>query len=272
MSSMNVITHHKVTGGKYPTRTRHEKINDTTHKRPSDDNDREDTIPQKKITVDVIIEVPSIRITYAGSIEPITMDSGVSIPTDDNLTTFIHPIFLEEHTILKTPPDGNCLWHSISINLTGSTRLTKDHRCITRETLQHHKELFIRLIARQGNTDTSFDDVCRRSITNYEWGNEYHLLAMAIALRRPIFVYSIFKSSENRYFFDRASKSELINAFCESRDGTRQHLVYLPITVTHRSPLMCFFHQQHYSAIIRMSETSVLFPPPTNLFQNQMLT
>lgn len=72
----------------------------------------------------------------------ICLRSDSKINTDCRLMNLITTAFLEEYEPIQTPPDGNCLWHSISISLIGSTELTRILRAGTVYVMLKHEQYF----------------------------------------------------------------------------------------------------------------------------------
>ena len=58
---------------------------------------------------------------------------------DKNVLNLLHPAFLNEYTPRVTSPDGNCLWHMVSICLVGTQELTFFLRSATVYTLIRYK-------------------------------------------------------------------------------------------------------------------------------------
>ncbi len=66
--------------------------------------------------------------------------------------------FLEEYKPIKTPPDGSCLWHSISICLSGDTSFTVILRLLTVYYLLKNKTRYKKFLENDLNHNV---DLCR---------------------------------------------------------------------------------------------------------------
>jgi len=154
----------------------------------------------------------------------------------------IHSSFLDNYVLISTPRDGNCLWHSISICMTGGTQLTSVLRFATLFTMLFLKDYFIELIKIKdfpNNYNEAYKKYCNLLFIarkDKEWGNSYLLLAISTFLNTNIYCYSNYRN---------------IN------DG--QHLKYCPIKNnmfdnTKTNDYICiFFSQNHFTAMIPTS-------------------
>ena len=57
-------------------------------------------------------------------------------------------------------------------------------------------------------------------------GNKYHILALSLALRRPIFIYKSCQDPAGLYYYMKKGVADLQKAFREGLEGTEQHIRY----------------------------------------------
>jgi hypothetical protein len=183
----------------------------------------------------------------------------------------IQPAFLKHFQIVDTPAGGNCLFNSLSICLSGTPALSAELRILAASTIQLHEVYFKKIIDEFGVANQTYQDAVRTACVEGAWGGEYHIQALAMALNRPIYVYTSFQRTNGQYFFDSTDEDILLEAFQNDLPGTGQHLVYMPIPNTDNEPLMCFFWEYHYSAIVKRTSTSLTFKPHSNLFTTRII-
>ncbi len=190
-------------------------------------------------------------------------DSGMSPNTsgalhkaeDNRVKSLLHPALYNEFKPVSTAPDNNCLWNAICLCLGLPEERQIEFRGLTLRTLLENEAHFRKILKGNKNNETfeSVIDACLQSNQYDGWGNEYHVLALAIALNRNIYVYSTFKNDTTDRFFQNAriDISNLAKMFVMQSAQTSQHRNYQPSKgINCRSPICLFFHQSHYTALI----------------------
>lgn len=182
----------------------------------------------------------------------------------------LHPVLSHWYRPTETPPDGNCLWHMISLCLCGSTDLMPILRLVTAFTLVENEQYFQQLIGYNEHASLSFQEQVAVALNLSAWGGEMHLHALSIALHRPIYIYTTFlKPDQHNMYLSDAHSVELQDHFRNRVRGTTQHLVYLPpgaqAEILGRSPLCGMFLAQHYTALLPESTEPVRFVPISNV-------
>ena len=109
-----------------------------------------------------------------------------------HLDEHLHPVVSYWYSLSETPPDGNYLWHTISLDLCGSTKLMSILRLVTVFTLVENEDYFRDLIEQNEHSNLDFDQQVAVALHFGAWGGEVHLHALSIALQRPIYIYTTF--------------------------------------------------------------------------------
>ncbi len=163
---------------------------------------------------------------------------------DPDVKNLLHPAISNQYKAVHTAGNHNCLWNSVCLSLGLPEGEHMNLRHLTVSTILENEEHFKSLIRVDGNNE-SFETVINACLqpNQYDgWGNEYHLLALAIALDRNIYVYSSFRNSSGRFLQNvRTDIVKLAKMFAQKVEGTLQHRNYQPAKgINSRSPL-CFF-------------------------------
>ncbi len=194
---------------------------------------------------------------------------------------FLHPAMLSYYQPVVTSPDGNCLWHSISLTLLGSEQLSHDLRILTADVMLKNKDLFKRLIAKDnikwpGSPDNVFLEHLEQATTNREYGHEFHILALAIVTQRDIYAYSRFSLEDGSWTVPQTSSHRQLVQLFKSRDNNLgQHLLYrvppqLKTDLYNTDNPCCIFFDMasaHYTAIFPVHNKVPLFKLYTTLFR-----
>ncbi len=166
----------------------------------------------------------------------------------------LHPALDSQFKAIETMGDNNCLWNAICLCLGLPEYNQVEFRNITFSTICEHEEHFKTLLRPHPyETIHTVKDACMHSNSSAGWGNEYHLLALAIALDRNIYVYSTFKDSTTGRFFQNARLdiSKLASMFANKVAQTSQHRNYQPTQdIISRSPICLFYDHPHYTALV----------------------
>jgi hypothetical protein len=148
----------------------------------------------------------------------------------------LHPTFSFFYQPI-TKGDGNCLWHMISLSLFGNESFTNTLRWLTVISLLLFKNDFTRLLEkRYENIMTDFKQyssvkyqkILRTALENYEYGDEYHILALATILGGDIYIYNYFTkliTASPRISVEELQK--IFNTKCVIKAGI--HLHYKPL-------------------------------------------
>ncbi|XP_037048120.1 uncharacterized protein LOC119082645 [Bradysia coprophila] len=89
--------------------------------------------------------------------------------------------------------DGNCMWSSVSHSLVGDYGMMESLRLLTADTLIQYSEQFSEMLKRQTSKFSynalTVEELVTVSLTLQSWGDEFHLIALSLALKRPIYSY-----------------------------------------------------------------------------------
>ena len=213
---------------------------------------------------------------FAQASVPVTVKENYRL--DLHVNSKLHPAMLKEYTPVVMTGDGNCLWNSILICLFGDERLAHMLRFLTVYVMWENRSYFLNRIGvdtiQEGRPVESFDRYLRIGRVNGEWGNEFHLLALSIALQRDIFSYSSFSSETGRWFIAKKNSPEnLANAFRTRRRGTGGQLIFCPPqhlkNANYGVQPICIHYDacgKHYTAVLPKKSPAVEFRPYTNFF------
>ena len=217
---------------------------------------------------------------FARSSTPVTATENHVI--DQHVNSKLHPAMLSEYAPVVTTGDGNCLWNAVSTCLFGDERLRLMLRFLTVYIMWENKAYFMDTIRNdtihEGSVDQCFDHHLRIARNDRAWGNEYHMLALSIALQRDVFSYTAFSWEKGRWFISKKSKIEtLANAFKVKRKGTEGQLIFCPpqhlkLPNYGGEPICVHFdaHRKHFTAIVPKKKEIIIIRPHTNLFLTSM--
>ena len=68
------------------------------------------------------------------------------------------------------------------------------------------------------------DNLSSEALMPESAGNKYHLLALSIATKRPIYIYKSCQDPQGLYYYMRKGVSELSRVFRDGGEGTQQHM------------------------------------------------
>ncbi len=184
---------------------------------------------------------------------------------DQDVKDLLHPAMDNQFKAVYTARDHNCLWNSICLCLGLPEDKQMDFRQLTVSQIFENEEHFKNLIMLNGNNETiqGLINACLQPNQYDGWGNDYHLLALAIGLNRNIYVYNSFRNNTGRFLQNaRTNISNLAKMFANKVGGSLQHRNYQPTKgIESRSPLCLFFHENHYTALVpRVSDPIYCIP------------
>jgi hypothetical protein len=159
--------------------------------------------------------------------------------------------FATQFACVRIKGDGNCLWNSVSFSLIGDYSLMESLRLLTAATLVKYENEFKKHLFNQKkkfgyNHDLTFDQLVVAATELSVWGDEYHIIALSIALQRPIYSYGSFMMfiGEDLNFerlrteYERETLANHIKYV-----GNRDHKNEIPICIHYNG-------ENHYSAIL----------------------
>ena len=185
----------------------------------------------------------------------------------------LHPMAQMCYTAVPTSPDGNCLWHMVSLGLCGTEELMPNLRVLTLVTLLENERYFRHLLGSEDYHDESFADLVETAASLGAWGGKCHLHALSLAFKRPIYIYSSFCARNGEYCYAGEGSVGLAALFLEQAEHTRQYFIYARPgqgLCEIAAPVMGYFTAapRHFTAVLPNNGYSLRFIPSTNLFSH----
>ncbi|CAF0920372.1 unnamed protein product [Brachionus calyciflorus] len=197
------------------------------------------------------------------------------IIVERNIMALLHPEFTKNYIPIKTPPDGNCLFHMISIRLFGHCKNSTLIRYITvfflyvieitvKEMIKKEIKLNTpNIIDRDLDTQSNFQ--YRKLLFNARksgnWCNEYHLWAISSCLSITIYIYS--KMRENILRLDNL---EFLKKIRTNISDVCHAIKYIPKTNQSKFYICGFFNEHHYSALLPLDQIHTEFIPKNDFY------
>lgn len=127
-----------------------------------------------------------------------------------------------------TTGDGSCLYHTLSLTLTGTEAYSELVRLLAARALVKYKDIMIRafrdIYQHNMHTNAEFEHELNASlheaVNASEWGTDHHLFALSLLLDRPIFHYN---SSTNIQFTGVTTPQQFAQSFLSFDPETRYH-------------------------------------------------
>ena len=158
------------------------------------------------------------------------------------------PSFTSQYVPVRTTGDGNCMYNTISIALHGTEEYTAHLRAITVYNLLENKEhmlevmkpstqLLLRNVDRNeenitGITEREWIKLLQEAAQDQCWGNHFHLHALCLMLKRPIYMYGYMRhrSVGELGRVDVNSSCVQIERLFQQKDRRmNNHIKYLPL-------------------------------------------
>lgn len=181
---------------------------------------------------------------------------------DNSVKESFNPNFWLDREPIVTTADGNCQYHAVSISLTGSEIYTPEVRLATAVAVLDNRDYFdsiLKLIDR-GTVLDLVHEIARC----YSWGDETTLKAVAVAIKRRIFLYTCNIGKKDFEMVKSLTKEELVDAFKEKkyRGGTGIHTYADPLVHVSASNYIMLFHKsEHFIAVLPTSQQLTMFEP-----------
>ncbi len=236
-----------------------EQSSEISFLQPSVINNPPQTQKVEEEKIDIPVPNPNIHVWS----EKLTEESDVSKQ--------IHPSLLSQFKPSKTHRDGNCLYEAVCLCVGMAPSGQQVLQDKTAHCIKQHANHFEGLLKASACDDISLDRLiqqCYQPSTKEGWGNEFHILALAIMLKRNIFVYTVFQGA-NGQFFQRKNKNiiGLAEEFSRGGDKVEQHMNYEPQKgISCHYPICLHLDRDHFTALVpRLSNPIYCIPQATNL-------
>lgn len=215
-----------------------------------------DLIEQNRVLIDnltrvVTQEAPTFRNTDISQYQ-----------IDYSVKESFNPNFWLDREPIVTTADGNCQYHAISLSLTGTEAYTTEVRLATAVAVIDNREWFDAMLKIMDKGDVL--DLAHTIARSYSWGDETTLKAIAVAIKRRIFLYTCNTGKEDYETVKSLSKEELLEAFREKkyRGGTGIHTYADPLVpVAPNNYIMLFHKSDHFIAVLPTGQQPTMFEP-----------
>ncbi len=194
---------------------------------------------------------------------------GETLEEEKDVGKQIHPAILSQLKPCKTEKDHNCLYNAICLCIGMPESQQYVLREKTASCLQRHSDHFTELL--KASDEISFQALlhqCKQPSCFEGWGNEFHILALSIALKRNIVVYTTFTGPKGQ-FYQRKNKNivGLAEEFAKGGEKIEQHTNFQPQQgITCHNPIFVYLNGNHFTALVpRLPQPIYCVPPATNL-------
>lgn len=181
---------------------------------------------------------------------------------DYSVKESFNPNFWLDREPIVTTADGNCQYHAISLSLTGTEAYTSEVRLATAVAVLDNREWFDAMLKMMDKGDVL--DLVHTIARSYSWGDETTLKAVAVAIKRRIFLYTCNTGKEDFETVKSLSKEELLVAFREKkyRGGTGIHTYADPLVPVSANNYIILFHKSdHFIAVLPTNQQPTMFEP-----------
>ena len=154
---------------------------------------------------------------------------------DSSVLRLCHPLIFQTFKPIQTTGDGSCMYHALSLTLTGTESCTDLLRLLTLHALVKHKSAMMSAfrdafpIATEHEYVVKFNTAVRKAVQVFSWGTDYHLFVLSLLLDRPIFQYNTDPTSGLPV---NDTIQQFAQRFLSYEVGTRGNLIYC--TSVHR--------------------------------------
>ena len=114
---------------------------------------------------------------------------------DNSILSLFHPLLFQTFKPVVTTGDGSCLFHALSLTLTGTETCTDLIRLLTAYALVKYRQAFLSAVQDANPTHHPrnilgvYNESIREAVDVRKWGTDYHLFALSHLFNRPILNY-----------------------------------------------------------------------------------
>ena len=153
---------------------------------------------------------------------------------DESFSKLLELNEMSEYVPVMTTGDGNCYYHSLSRAIVGHEGLSDVLKMLTFFALFDNYKFFV-LFMEQWKYEFGFKALVCRTIRNNEYANELNIIASALFLKRPVFIYG----------------TNNINSTNSNMYTVVDHETTAPIFIAHA------YKAEHFVAVLPQSEEQV---------------
>ena len=176
----------------------------------------------------------------------------------DPTTEFKHEKLEDKLKAVEVRGDGNCLWNSISVALFGDYSMMESLRLLTASTLLDNENQFSDYLREQRkkygyNHELGFEGLVSASTELQVWGDEIHILALSLALERPVYSFGSLDSMRNKNY---SNYEELREDY--EKTYLQNHFKYIANTDHERNrPILLYYNGENHYCVVLPTDPSV---------------
>ena len=139
---------------------------------------------------DIVEQINHLPVQYA-AFRP-------NLVTDRSVPNLSHPLLMQTFKPIRTTGDGNCMYHAMSLALTGSENISYLLKMLVAHALLKFRATMISSFrdAYPSSSDEQhnaiFNTCLAKALRVGAWGSDFHLFALSLLLNRPIFQFITF--------------------------------------------------------------------------------
>jgi hypothetical protein len=162
----------------------------------------------------------------------------------------------------RTTKDGNCLYSALSILNIGSEKLTHSMRLLAVNTMINRSDYFQSVCT---SLNLSFERELERTARNTVWGGEVQMLALSVALSRPIYTYRFASDPKStQYVSSDINLQDLVERFNNKTAGG--HFKYVGYKADVNKLGFCIYYNgYHFDALLPFEDNPQQFVPHFDL-------
>ncbi|KAJ6644243.1 hypothetical protein Bhyg_09210 [Pseudolycoriella hygida] len=174
----------------------------------------------------------------------------------ENASSSFNVYAVNKHLVnIEVRGDGNCMWSSISHSLVGDYRMMKSLRLLTAYALIDNSKAFSETLTKQtskfGYNALTLEELIKTSVILQSWGDEFHLMALSLALKRPIYSYgSLIDVTESAFLSYEQFRLNY------EEESFHNHFKYIgDANDANNEPILLHYDgHSHYSSVLKRSD------------------
>ena len=176
----------------------------------------------------------------------------------DRMNYFRHDNLIDKLMVIEVMGDGNCLWNSISVSLFGDYSMMESLRLLTASTLLENEKRFSDYLKEQQRKygyshELGFDGLVGAATELQVWGDELHIMALSLALERPVYSYGSLQILGNDVY---GSYDEFRDYY--ERTDLPNHFKYIANAEHERNrPILLYYNGENHYSVVLPTDTSV---------------
>jgi len=170
----------------------------------------------------------------------------------DSNNQFTHNLLHDKFKTIDVKGDGNCLWNCVSIAVSSNYSTMETLRVLTANILLNNESYFREYLSDQRkkygyNHELTFDQLVDASTELQVWGDELHILALSMALERPIFSYG----SSISIGYENFQTYEKLLEYYEQTPLNNQFRYLANEKHVRNNPILLYYNgENHYNVVL----------------------